>query len=109
MSGEIVLPNFFVGFLAHEPAIHPHHDSIKEASLAAIGAELSLSEKRLKHHQRGELAYFASAMLPDASDWSVRVALDWLHWVCLPHKKGCTQSWPTSLLPLLIWTIQSPR
>jgi hypothetical protein len=82
MTGEIVLPNFFVGFLASEPAVHPNHDHINEASLATIGAELSLSAKRLKHHQRGELAYFASVMLPDTPDWSVRVALDWLHWVC---------------------------
>jgi hypothetical protein len=82
MSGEIVLPNFFVGFLARQPSVHPHHDSINEASLASIGAELSLSAKRLKHHHRGELAYFASVMLPDTPEWAVRVALDWLHWVC---------------------------
>jgi hypothetical protein len=81
MSGEIILPDFFVGFLASQPLVHQHHDPINEASLSTIGAELSLSTKRLKHHQRGELAYFASVMLPDASDWAVRVALDWLHWV----------------------------
>jgi len=81
MSGEIVLPNFFVGFLSQEPAVHPNHDAINEASLATIGDELSLPAKRLQHHKRGELAYFASVMMPDAPDWAVRAALDWLHWV----------------------------
>jgi hypothetical protein len=77
----IKLPNFFVGFLQKVPPIHPHHDEIHSASLKHIGISLNLSPKRLKHHEVGGLAYFASVMMPDVNDFAVRVAMDWLHWV----------------------------
>ncbi|KAI2771552.1 terpenoid synthase [Daldinia loculata] len=78
---SVKIPDLFSSIMAPKPVVNPNYSKVKAEGDEWIARIMKMDEKTSAKNKRADLCYLCSLWAPDADAESLRVMLDWCHWV----------------------------